>query len=154
VRKFLAIFVLLVIFDQLTKFLFLQFRPDLEGFLDLSPVFKFDYLKNTGVALSFLSGSWVVFPLVLTALLAIAYYFSRNRLLEKHPVLSGMLFAGAIGNLIDRVSQGYVLDFLNLATVSVVNFADIMITFSLVGLIITDMVKYRKRKSDFSSRDF
>jgi signal peptidase II len=115
--------------------------------MDFSPAFKFDYMKNTGVALSFLSGSWIVFPLVIAALLALAYYFTRNNLLEKHPVLSGMLFAGAVGNLIDRVSQGFVLDFLNLATVSVVNFADIMITTSLVGLIVADILNNRKKNS-------
>jgi signal peptidase II len=146
-KTFLSLFFIFLLLDQGAKILFLNLRPDLNNFLDLSPVFKFEYLKNSGVALSFFSGHWIVVPLVIVAFVLLIYYFYKNKIFNRYPLLSSLLIAGAVGNIIDRLLRGHVVDFLNIFSWSVVNVADIMITASLVLFLISDFGIFKNKKT-------
>lgn len=93
------------------------------------------YERNTGVAFSFLSGSgalvYVVTLGVLTALAANLYARPERHLIW---LPTGMLAGGAVGNLIDRVARGSVIDFIKLPHWPAFNLADTSITFGAIIL--------------------
>jgi signal peptidase II len=94
--------------------------------------------RNTGVAFSFLAGAGALVYVVTIAVLIvlISYLLARpRRRLLWLPV--GMLMGGAIGNLVDRVALGSVIDFIKLPHWPAFNIADTCIT---VGVIILALV--------------
>jgi signal peptidase II len=103
------------------------------------PVFPFLELvnvRNRGVAFGFLSdGGAIVAVVTGAALLALLVFFALNvrRPLVWLPV--GMLLGGAVGNLIDRIAEGAVTDFLKIPAWPAFNIADIAITFGVLALL-------------------
>ncbi len=94
-------------------------------------------VRNTGVAFGFLSGGGalvLIFTLVaLGALLGFLVLRSERRLLW---VPTGLLVGGAIGNLIDRIAGGSVIDFIKLPHWDAFNVADMGITFGVISLVL------------------
>ena len=104
------------------------------------------YERNTGVSFSFLAGDgdlvYVVIGLALVGL--IGYLLAR----PAQPLLwlpTGMLIGGAVGNLIDRVANGSVIDFIKLPHWPAFNFADMSITFGVILMAIVIELGSRKR---------
>jgi signal peptidase II len=100
------------------------------------PGVTFVHVRNTGVAFSLFSGGGtLVLVFTLIALAALIAYFIRRP--EKRwlwlPV--GMLTGGAIGNLIDRIANGAVTDFIKLPHWPAFNVADMSITFGVLVLL-------------------
>lgn len=144
--------IMIIAFDQITKYIAKStLYPDkaihfIDGFLE------FRYAENTGVAFSMFSGGRWVF-IILTSAVAIGmlvYMFTRA---QKNLWLYwslGVIVAGAIGNLIDRIFLGYVIDFINPTFVrfAVFNIADCAVTLgtvSLVAYLIFDIFKKEKK---------
>jgi signal peptidase II len=100
------------------------------------PGLKLVYERNTGVAFSFLAGTgalvYVVTALALVALVTFLMLRPSRRLLW---LPTGMLVGGAIGNLIDRVALGSVIDFIKLPHWPAFNIADTCITFGVIILV-------------------
>lgn len=125
--------VLLVALDQFTKWQALtKLKPIrskvmIEGFLD------FTFVENRGAAFGILSGQRIFFILLTVAVAAaILYSFYKMPDTKEYICLkSGLLLvlSGAIGNVIDRVARGYVVDFLEVTFIKwpVFNFADIYV---------------------------
>lgn len=143
--------VLIVAFDQITKYFAKSaLYPDkakdfIKGFVE------FRYVENTGVAFSMLSGGRWIF-ILLTAIVAVGilvYMFTKA---QKNLWLYwslGVIVSGAVGNLIDRIFLGYVIDFINPTFVNfaVFNIADCAVTLgtiSLVAYLVLDMIKNGK----------
>jgi len=110
----------LIVVDQIAKMLLrasvplYETRPIINGFLD------FVHVRNEGVAFGLLNSidlqnKWVLTTALASAALAgIAYYARHIRAEEKLARIGlSMILGGAIGNLIDRVYAGYVLDFID-----------------------------------------
>lgn len=148
----LVMIIMIIAFDQITKYIAKStLYPDkaihfIDGFLE------FRYAENTGVAFSMFSGGRWVF-IILTSAVAIGmlvYMFTRA---QKNLWLYwslGVIVAGAIGNLIDRIFLGYVIDFINPTFVrfAVFNIADCAVTLgtvSLVAYLIFDIFKKEKK---------
>jgi signal peptidase II len=94
------------------------------------------HVRNEGVAFSrFSGGGTVVAVIVGAALLALVAYFVTH--LDKPLVWlpTGMLIGGALGNVIDRVRDGAVTDFIKLPAWPAFNVADISITFGVLVLL-------------------
>ena len=95
------------------------------------------YERNTGVAFSFLAGTgalvYLVTGVALIALVAFLLLRPRRKLLW---LPTGMLVGGAIGNLIDRVALGSVIDFIKLPHWPAFNIADTCITFGVIILVV------------------
>lgn len=102
----------------------------------LLPGIHLVHVRNTGVAFGFLSGGG---PLVLAfTLLALSVLVAYLALRPERPWLwlpTGMLVGGALGNLIDRVSSGSVIDFIKLPDWPAFNVADMSITFGVLVLL-------------------
>lgn len=122
--------------DQLTKALV---RADVAvgEKNELLPFLDIGHVHNDGVAFGFLGGGGAIVLVVTFAALALLVgFFARN---PSRPLLwlpTGMLLGGAIGNLIDRIRQGYVTDFIELPHWPSFNVADISITCGVVVLVI------------------
>lgn len=131
--------ILIIAFDRLTKYLAKAalYPNKAENFI--KGFVEFRYAENTGVAFSLFSGGrW--FFIVLTAAVAVGilvYMFTKA---EKNIWLFwslGVIFSGAVGNLIDRIFLGYVIDFINPTFVNfaVFNIADCAVTLGAISLI-------------------
>jgi signal peptidase II len=100
-------------------------------------VVHFVYARNSGVAFSMLAGAgdWV-YAVVVCALLVLVVYMLRRPARRLVWLPTGMLIGGAIGNLIDRVARGEVIDFIKLPHWPPFNFADMSITFGVIILVL------------------
>lgn len=146
---------LLVVFDQYTKYLAVIKLKDKEPFILIDGVLQFNYLENTGAAWGILSGKKILFVIVTSLILVFLIYFFVKMPLEKKynplKVLTIILIAGAIGNLIDRIRLNYVVDFIyfNLINFPIFNIADCYVTVSVILLIILYSFKYNDNDFDF-----
>ena len=130
--------VFLVAFDRWTKYLALvKLKPVknitvIEGFLDLT------FVENRGAAFGMMQGArWFFVVLTLGVLAVILYYYRKLPVNRTYNIVRGCLVfisAGAIGNLIDRLFSGYVIDFLEVTFISfpVFNAADIFVVCGTV----------------------
>lgn len=116
--KWLWLSLLAVILDQGSK-LAIASSMQLYESIQIMPFFKLTYVHNTGAAFSFLSEAggwqrWFFAALALAISVVIAVWLTR---LKKHETLLAVALAlvlgGAVGNLIDRLAYGYVIDFLD-----------------------------------------
>lgn len=111
-----AVIAALVGLDQFTKWLTVVYLKGGRPFSLIDGVFEFTYLENRGAAFGMLQGArwlFVVFTaLVMLALLAVLLFskYRRYRLLDAGLIL---IISGGIGNLIDRIVNGFVVDMLH-----------------------------------------
>jgi signal peptidase II len=127
--------VLVVAVDQLTKHtLGTWIRP--EQVRHVIPGLSLVYERNNGVAFSVLAGTgalvYVVIAVALVTLVTFLMLRPRRRLLW---LPTGLFVGGAIGNLIDRVALGSVIDFIQLPHWPAFNVADMCITLGVVILV-------------------
>ena len=116
--KWLWLSLLAVILDQASK-LAIAGSMQLYQSIEIVPYFNLTYVHNTGAAFSFLSEAggwqrWFFAGLALVISVVIAVWLAR---LKRHETLLAvalsLILGGAIGNLIDRLAYGYVIDFLD-----------------------------------------
>lgn len=127
----------LIALDQITKFFVSSALRLNESFPILRGVFHLTRIHNTGVAFGFFKGMVLLFIFlsIVTIFLIILY---ANRFREGYYHLRRgllLILAGTIGNLIDRIRLGYVIDFIDLRIWPVFNIADITITIGGVFLL-------------------
>ena len=149
---------IIVAVDQLTKAWIRQNLVLGEVYLPefwLTNYARILYWKNTGAAFGIfqtLGGVFTVLPFIVSG--AILYYFpqvpSQDWLIR---LALGMLFGGAIGNLIDRLTLGYVTDFISLGEFPVFNIADASISIGVVVLFIGMWVQERRKMNASKSTE-
>lgn len=114
----IIIAVLVAAFDQLSKYLIVASDIATNGDLTVIPgILTFVYSENDGMALGIGSGFRWVYVAVTVIVCGIMFYLMtkndfRNKL---YYVSAGMIVGGGIGNMIDRIFNGYVVDFLSLS---------------------------------------
>lgn len=135
---------LVILLDQLTKHWIVSYfstKPEGYNVPILGPVLTLEYVQNTGVAFSLLQGQVVMFFFIAIAIAVVGYLYWKARetgsLLLK--LSFGLVLGGAIGNLIDRFSHTYVVDFIHfqipgIFDFAVFNVADSAITVGVVLL--------------------
>jgi signal peptidase II len=132
-----------IILDQFTKFLALRFLqlnipvPLIKNFLNLTLV------HNRGAAFGFLQHQLILFILVSFFAIGLILINLRNK---TNPIIFqlalSLILGGAVGNLIDRIRFGFVIDFLDLRIWPVFNLADSVIT--IAALILTWELLFKK----------
>lgn len=147
--------VLVIVLDQLTKHWVTQYFTT-GGFSTTYPkppiailgkVLQVQYLENSGVAFSLLEGSTVLFIFIAVAVGVIATLYWRTRdsgsLLLK--LTFGLILGGAAGNLIDRFSHQYVVDFIHFQVPRVFDFAVFNVADSAisVGVVLLAFLLWR-----------
>lgn len=129
---FIIISVVTVFIDQLTKYLIITLKPESStGFLSIH------FVHNTGAGFGILKGQMGLLAFI-SALVALTVLFFYNRIpKEKIPqILFALFLGGVVGNLIDRVARGYVVDFIDVGFWPVFNVADMAISVSVMGLVL------------------
>ena len=144
-----------IFLDWLTKFLSVKFlkpigkRPIIEGVIQLR------YLENTGAAFGMMKNApWIFNTVSVVTIIAMsAYLYLGHAENNLYAVASAMIVSGGIGNMIDRVSLKYVVDFIDFRLIdfAVFNGADSFICVGaglLILALVIDVVKeYRKERS-------
>jgi signal peptidase II len=104
---------------------------------DLVLGMRFVNVRNTGVAFSSLQGAGgLIGVIVAIALIALLWYFSRHATRSLMWLPTGMLLGGALGNVIDRVREGAVIDFIKVFDFwPAFNVADISVTLGVIALL-------------------
>jgi signal peptidase II len=143
-----AVMAVVIALDQVTKAL-VRSNVELGDSDGVLPGVQLVHVRNEGVAFSrFSGGGTIVAVIVGAALLALIAYFATH--MDKPLVWlpTGMLLGGALGNIIDRIADGAVTDFIKLPAWPAFNVADVSITFGvLVLLYVTE------RPRDGAARD-
>ena len=130
----------MVLIDRITKILVFN----IDNVIVIKDFFKISYTHNYGAAWSMLSGYRFFLILISIVILLIIYMmFIKNRKLSNFDNITyGMLIGGIIGNLIDRIIYGYVIDFLDFNIFGydypVFNIADSFIVVSIILLVIKE----------------
>jgi signal peptidase II len=127
----------LLFLDQLTKFLVTKNLSLNQSLPVIKGIFHLTLIHNRGAAFGILKNQ--VFLFIFTSLLAIVLiYFQLKNNKHKKPLIYtislSLILAGALGNLIDRLFLGYVIDFLDLRIWPVFNLADSSITVGAILL--------------------
>ena len=134
-----------IVLDQATKFLVTRFLALYER-VEVLPVLDFTLLHNTGAAFSMLAGAsgwqrWFFIGLACVVSVVLVVWIWRTPRGEKLlPLALSLILGGAIGNLIDRIWHGYVVDFIHAhwgdAYFPAFNIADSAITIGAALLIL------------------
>ena len=132
---FLSIFITLI--DQITKYLIFY---NYEIFLNRDfLLFRLEFVKNYGAAFNILSGSRIFLSLIsIIFSILLIYLILRNKNLNSIDLYSySFILGGTIGNGIDRIFKGFVIDFINLNIIDfpVFNIADISINIGFIFLL-------------------
>ncbi len=134
---FLSLSIFIILIDQFTKYL-MFYNKKLFVNKDLL-LFKLDFVKNYGAAFNLLSGSRIFLSLIsiFFSILLIYLIFRKNTLNTFDLYSYSFILGGTIGNGIDRIYRGFVVDFINLNIINfpVFNIADISINIGLIFLL-------------------
>lgn len=155
-KKILPISLLLVVIDQIVKILVISKLALQQSITIINNFFNITYVRNTGAAWSILSGNVLLLIIIsVLALVAIYYYLIKDKELNKIDIVSySMLIGGIIGNLIDRIVHGYVIDYLDFKIFNynfpIFNIADTLIVISIIiigiGLIVGEYREQNRNK--------
>ena len=144
---------LIIAFDQITKYLVSAHLADGKIITFIPGVVQFRYAVNTGMAFSMLSGArWIFVALTVIVCGGVMWYMFANKCESLWMYWSlGVVVAGGLGNLIDRVRFGYVVDFIEptFMNFAVFNIADSAVTLgaiSLVAYLIYELFSSKKKE--------
>lgn len=159
--KWIWLAIIVVIVDQLTKYIasnsLIMFQP-----VAVMPMFNWTLMHNTGAAFSFLAdaGGWQRWFFAFVALAVSILIILWLKRLEQHEKWQAMALAlilgGAIGNVIDRIWLGYVVDFIDIYYKTshwpAFNIADSAISIGVAILIIESIREYREEKKSTGNK--
>ena len=129
---------LVVFFDRITKVFFTHVLAEGESLPIIRNVLHMTLVHNTGIAFGLFKGQdfvFIVVPVIAIILLAynIYYYkYNNEKLSRAYIVAISLILGGAIGNLVDRIYFGHVIDFIDFRVWPVFNIADSAITIGAV----------------------
>jgi signal peptidase II len=127
-----------ILIDRTTKIFFSDLLAYGESLPVIRNILHMTLVHNTGIAFGFFKDQGIVFiviPAIAIFLLVfnIYYYRQNNEALRRiYIVAFSLILGGAIGNLIDRVVYGYVIDFIDFRVWPVFNIADSAITIGAI----------------------
>lgn len=145
---------LLVALDQITKFIVRTSFALYESHPLIKNVFHLTYIQNTGIAWGmFKNGRTIFLILTILVLLVCACFYAKipeDKRFTPIRVCLVFLVSGAIGNMIDRISLRYVVDFFDFRLINfpIFNVADIYVTVSMIVLILLCAFYYHDHEID------
>ena len=131
--------------DLLIKIIVINFMELYDTIKIIPGFFNITYVRNTGAAFSILEDSRIFFIVItFIALIVIYLFLLKDKVLNKYQTfLYSMLIGGIVGNLVDRIIYGYVIDYLSFNifgySFPVFNIADSFIVISVILLVLNEM---------------
>lgn len=153
----LFMILMLTFFDQLTKYLAVIYLKDRPAVPILKNILVLQYLENKGAAFGMLQNQKIFFIFIeVLILFVIAFVLIRMPSHKKYTLMHLILVfvaGGAVGNMIDRMAQDYVVDFIYIALIDfpIFNLADIYVTFATVFFIAAVLFYYKEEDFAFLS---
>lgn len=152
--KFFVINIILITIDQIFKYYILINKENLPNNI-INGVLNFTYCENRGIAFGIGQGGAKIFALmtllmIIVALIYIAFKFNKLKGLTIFGI--ALVISGGIGNLIDRLFRGYVIDYIDFSEIvdfPIFNFADICI---VVGVIIIGISYLKNEGGEVNER--
>lgn len=144
-----------IVIDQLSKYLVLEHLTKIPTLPLIENVLHFTYVENRGAAFGMLKDSrWVFMVLSTVAIVAVLGYLILKRPADKLLVIAlSLVVSGGIGNMIDRIFLGYVVDFIDVRLIDfyVFNIADSCITVGaclmILYMILSEIKEYKLKKA-------
>ena len=151
----IIISIILLCIDQISKLLVVNLLTKTDSITIIKNFFYLTYINNDGAAFSILVGTRIF--LILIAVLAIVMlirYIKKNNIQNKLELVSiSLIIGGSLGNLMDRVVRGYVIDFLDFKIFNynfpIFNLAD---TFIVIGVFLL-LLKEIRKENNLDSRN-
>lgn len=145
-KKIISISMICLLLDQVFKIIVTNTLTLNNSYTIINNFFNISLVHNDGAAWSILSGNRILLIIIsLLSLFIIYFLFIKNKQLKSiEIIIYGMLIGGILGNLLDRILYGYVIDFLDFKVFNynypVFNIADCCIVIAAILLVI-DVVK-------------
>jgi signal peptidase II len=148
-----------LVLDQATKLWvlhLLELPERIGGKVELSPFFDLTYVENRGISFGLLAGGMVSRVFLSLVSVAVSVFLVRWLMRTERRfagIAAGLILGGAIGNLIDRVFYGYVVDFLDFSGIGfgyVFNVADAAINIGVAFLLYDWLVVERRERAGSS----
>lgn len=143
--------IILIVLDQITKNIAVFYLKDKPAIPIINNILQFNYLENRGAAFGMLQDQkWFFLFVGIIILGVIAYILTKTptdkKYIKLHMLLT-FIAAGAIGNMIDRLSLNYVVDFIyfKLIDFPIFNVADIYVTCATFLLIVVLLFVYKEK---------
>ena len=139
------VLIIVVLLDQFTKFIVDKF---ISSTLIIIPrILEFTNIKNVGIAFGINSSNTKnIFLSIFVLIIIINFIKKQFKVIDEKTFFSlGLMLGGAIGNLIDRIIKGGVLDFIKISTFPVFNIADIAIVTGWI-LLIVNIIKFSNQE--------
>lgn len=151
----IIISIILLCIDQISKLLVVNLLTKTDSITIIKNFFYLTYINNDGAAFSILVGKRIF--LILIAVLVIVMlirYIKKNNIQNKLELVSiSLIIGGSLGNLMDRVVRGYVIDFLDFKLFNynfpIFNLAD---TFIVIGVFLL-LLKEIRKENNLDSRN-
>lgn len=146
---------ILTFLDQYTKLLAFDHLRQKQGIPLIKGVLELKYLENRGIAFGMFQGKTAVFVILCLFFLAAALYVFIRMPKEKYflplMLIIFLIVAGALGNFIDRVFRGFVVDFIYFSLIDfpIFNFADIYVVCGGILLVLFVCLKYKEEDFGF-----
>lgn len=150
-KRTILLSILLLCLDICSKQLVVHFMDVGQSISIIPRFFSLTYVKNRGIAFSMLEGN-LVFIIFLSLLIIGGIFFSIRfkKLSWSESFCYALIVGGAIGNLIDRVIYGYVIDFFDFTLfgyeMAIFNVADIFIVLGVFLLLFMEFWKGRDKR--------
>lgn len=154
VKKISIISLIIFIFDQLIK---LYVYQNLIKINVIDNFFSLVYAENYGVAFSMLWGGRYIIILISAILIFLLFYFIRKDYILKgidnnlKNIMYGFLIGGVLGNLLDRILRGFVIDYISLNifgySFPVFNLADIFIVLGVILMFFDAIIDVKTKNS-------
>lgn len=161
---------ILIFADQWTKMLAVRKLKGAEPFKIIDGIFELHYLENRGAAFGILQNQRTLFTIFTVIILAVILYIYLFRIPQEKRygalnLIIILLFSGAVGNFIDRLSQNYVVDFFYFVLIDfpIFNVADIYVVAAAGLLIVLGIFYYNeddyerilpsKKKAEHTEKD-
>ncbi|MCD7955869.1 MAG: signal peptidase II [Lachnospiraceae bacterium] len=147
--------VLLLAVDQISKFLAHRYLAGNSGISLIQGAFELFYLENRGAAFGILNNCQILFVIIALLIAALAIYVYVRLPLDRvfYPLrfVCILITAGAVGNMIDRLARGYVIDFLYFSLIDfpIFNIADCYVCIGAGLAIVLLFTVYRSEEFDF-----
>ena len=143
----------LVAVDQIIKLLVIKHLEPIGSLPLVDGVVQLNYAENTGAAFGSFSAHTDLLSIFtfLMIIIGLLYLFIKKRKLDVEYVCIALIIAGGLGNLIDRIFRGFVVDYIEplFINFAIFNFADILVTCSAVVLVIWTFYDiYREHKKE------
>lgn len=148
---YIILVAILIALDQVSKYIIDNnfFEGDTLGVI--TDFFHITYVKNRGIAFGMFQGKLDIISIAtVIAIIAIIYYLYKDR--NKMPILEkigfNFILAGAIGNMIDRIARGFVIDMIDFRGIwaFVFNLADVWINIGVLLILLEYFFDNKKKK--------